>query len=161
MSNPVLSSVQLQVLSLIAAGSTARAAAETAGIHRNTISNWLCLSAFRQALDCAQYEKALFLREQAESLAVASYDAVRALLADPATAPAVRLKAALAMIDRATAPLPDPPAYIPEIVHKDAQIPLVPHVRTTPKIGRNEPCPCRSGLKFKLCCLDKPNPPAT
>jgi preprotein translocase subunit SecA len=25
-------------------------------------------------------------------------------------------------------------------------------VRTTPKIGRNEPCPCRSGKKFKRCC---------
>lgn len=21
--------------------------------------------------------------------------------------------------------------------------------------GRNEPCPCRSGKKFKHCCLDK------
>jgi SEC-C motif-containing protein len=24
--------------------------------------------------------------------------------------------------------------------------------RTTPKIGRNEPCPCGSGKKFKKCC---------
>ena len=24
--------------------------------------------------------------------------------------------------------------------------------RTTPKIGRNEPCPCGSGKKFKQCC---------
>jgi len=24
--------------------------------------------------------------------------------------------------------------------------------RTAPKIGRNEPCPCRSGKKFKKCC---------
>jgi uncharacterized protein YecA (UPF0149 family) len=23
---------------------------------------------------------------------------------------------------------------------------------TTPKIGRNEPCPCGSGKKFKKCC---------
>lgn len=22
------------------------------------------------------------------------------------------------------------------------------------KIGRNEPCPCESGLKFKKCCID-------
>jgi hypothetical protein len=28
--------------------------------------------------------------------------------------------------------------------------------RTRVKIGRNEPCPCRSGLKFKRCCLNKP-----
>jgi hypothetical protein len=27
-----------------------------------------------------------------------------------------------------------------------------PIVKTTPKIGRNEPCPCGSGLKYKKCC---------
>lgn len=25
--------------------------------------------------------------------------------------------------------------------------------RTPPKVGRNEPCPCGSGIKFKKCCL--------
>ncbi len=28
-----------------------------------------------------------------------------------------------------------------------------PYVRPEPKIGRNEPCPCHSGRKFKNCCL--------
>ena len=28
-----------------------------------------------------------------------------------------------------------------------------PYVRATPKIGRNEPCPCGSGKKHKKCCL--------
>lgn len=27
-----------------------------------------------------------------------------------------------------------------------------PVVRAAPKIGRNDPCPCGSGLKFKKCC---------
>lgn len=27
-----------------------------------------------------------------------------------------------------------------------------PLVRSTPKVGRNEPCPCGSGKKFKKCC---------
>ena len=31
--------------------------------------------------------------------------------------------------------------------------PAVPYVRQTPKIGRNDPCPCGSGKKFKKCCL--------
>lgn len=31
--------------------------------------------------------------------------------------------------------------------------------RETPKVGRNDPCPCGSGLKFKKCCLNKPNKP--
>ena len=26
---------------------------------------------------------------------------------------------------------------------------------TTPKTGRNEPCPCGSGLKYKKCCMNK------
>jgi methionyl aminopeptidase len=26
------------------------------------------------------------------------------------------------------------------------------------KIGRNDPCPCGSGLKYKKCCAGKPNP---
>ena len=26
-------------------------------------------------------------------------------------------------------------------------------VRKPPKVGRNEPCPCGSGKKFKKCCL--------
>jgi hypothetical protein len=29
-------------------------------------------------------------------------------------------------------------------------------VRAAPKVGRNEPCPCGSGKKFKRCCADKP-----
>jgi hypothetical protein len=32
---------------------------------------------------------------------------------------------------------------------------IVPFKRQTPKIGRNEPCPCRSGKKYKKCCLKK------
>jgi len=30
-----------------------------------------------------------------------------------------------------------------------------PIVRTNRKIGRNEPCPCRSGKKFKKCHIGK------
>ena len=27
-----------------------------------------------------------------------------------------------------------------------------PYRRETPKVGRNEPCPCGSGKKYKKCC---------
>jgi SWIM/SEC-C metal-binding protein len=27
--------------------------------------------------------------------------------------------------------------------------------RPAPKVGRNEPCPCGSGKKFKKCCVDQ------
>jgi hypothetical protein len=29
-----------------------------------------------------------------------------------------------------------------------------PYIREDKKIGRNEPCPCGSGLKYKRCCLN-------
>ena len=33
-------------------------------------------------------------------------------------------------------------------------------IRKPPKVGRNEPCPCGSGKKFKKCCLmDEPQYP--
>jgi hypothetical protein len=31
--------------------------------------------------------------------------------------------------------------------------PVPAYVRTTPKVGRNDPCPCGSGKKYKKCCL--------
>ncbi len=30
-----------------------------------------------------------------------------------------------------------------------------PYVRQEPKTGRNDPCPCGSGKKYKKCCLEK------
>ena len=30
--------------------------------------------------------------------------------------------------------------------------PQITFVRNTPKTGRNEPCPCGSGKKYKKCC---------
>lgn len=35
----------------------------------------------------------------------------------------------------------------------DAAAPqIVQFVRTSPKVGRNDPCPCGSGKKYKKCC---------
>lgn len=31
----------------------------------------------------------------------------------------------------------------------------VGHMRRTKQTGRNDPCPCNSGKKFKKCCLTK------
>ena len=31
----------------------------------------------------------------------------------------------------------------------------LPTVRDSPKIGRNDPCPCGSGQKYKKCCINK------
>jgi preprotein translocase subunit SecA len=40
-------------------------------------------------------------------------------------------------------------------MHNAAQ-PQEPYRRPEPKIGRNHPCPCGSGKKYKQCCLNKP-----
>lgn len=34
---------------------------------------------------------------------------------------------------------------------------VAPFVRDTPKVGRNDPCPCGSGKKYKKCCLTLAN----
>lgn len=33
-----------------------------------------------------------------------------------------------------------------------------PQVRSVPRVGRNAPCPCKSGAKYKHCCMDRPAP---
>ena len=35
---------------------------------------------------------------------------------------------------------------------KQAEVPQRPMVRDAPKVGRNDPCPCGSGKKYKQCC---------
>ena len=32
---------------------------------------------------------------------------------------------------------------------------LIKEVTPVPRVGRNDPCPCGSGKKFKKCCVDK------
>ncbi len=44
--------------------------------------------------------------------------------------------------------------YIPQI-KPNFPTPIYSHTpRTTTKIGRNEPCPCKSGKKYKFCCIN-------
>ena len=217
----LLTATQEQVLALIVAGSTARAAAESAGVHRNTVANWQRSSpAFRKALNQASYDQALYWRDQAQQLAAAALDTIFAMLTDSSAPSGTRVRAALAILDRASAPLPlstadypgppawraltesaprpvsascDPPSSPnseiepvcasnsqpdagspPERgpVHNLAQLPTpasspaerhsmhnIAQVRVQ-KPGRNEPCPCGSGRKFKHCCLSQSAIPA-
>ena len=49
------------------------------------------------------------------------------------------------------APLPSAPASYTRVSRP-------PYIRPEPKVGRNEPCPCKSGRKYKQCCLqNEPN----
>jgi len=170
-----LSDQQLLVIDALSNGATATEAAAEAGVHRNTINNWRRNHlAFQNAFAHAQYERALLHRERAESLADKAHAALEALLADPKTPASVRLKAALYILDKASTPpppksqvrfdiekvhlAPNPPVHN---VHNSAQSAQPkpkpePIRREHPKIGRNELCPCGSGLKYKRCCLNKP-----
>lgn len=46
-------------------------------------------------------------------------------------------------------PTASPSVQEPIYIHRDPRLPVV---REEPKIGRNDPCPCGSGRKFKKCC---------
>lgn len=35
---------------------------------------------------------------------------------------------------------------------EEEEYPLKPYIRPEPKVGRNDPCPCGSGKKYKKCC---------
>jgi hypothetical protein len=186
-----LTPVQESVIAAITGGATLQAAAEAASIHRNTIAYWRRTSAaFSAALSHAQYDKAIFIREEAESHAAAAFAAIHSILTRSDASDSVRLNAAKYIIDKASTPPPPKPEVTyevepsrknPEIVHTNAQIgfesqtpaappePQTPEmvnkdaqsappetVRNASKVGRNEPCPCGSHLKFKRCCLGKP-----
>jgi hypothetical protein len=188
---PKLTPVQETVIAALTGGATMNAAAESASIHRNTIAYWRRTSlGFREALSHAQYDKALFVREEAGNHVADAFAAIHTILTKPDASDAARLNAAKYIIDKAStppppkpetiyhvenvatseivhsnaqspAPLPAPaaaaPSPKPEIVHSNAQSRPAPFVRSTPKVGRNEPCPCGSTLKFKRCCLGKAN----
>ena len=196
-----LTTQQEQVLALISAGSSITDAAQSAGIHRNTILNWFRSAPdFQHSLDQARQAKALYWQEQAEDLAAEALATIRTLMTDPKTPTSTRLRAAQLILNLAL----NPPKSAPKNVHKFAQsipepkvfqevsedgpeapegvaavsagdgdpgmklekmhnpaqsFPVAqderpqPYRRPTPKIGRNEPCPCHSGKKFKHCCL--------
>jgi hypothetical protein len=195
MFDEALSPEQLIVIIALSEGVNLTDAAAQAGIHRNTIANWRRNSLFfREALADAQYDRALFFRDQAEDRLDLAFKTVDSVLNDPKASPSVRLKAAMFIIGKAvTPPAPRkqvpfdvqeirvtkaPPAQTVPKVHNQAQQPAAqPHAenqpsahqdaqnaqnaqtpfrRETPKVGRNEACPCGSGRKYKHCCLNQP-----
>ncbi len=47
------------------------------------------------------------------------------------------------------------PAFLSEEDAEDVVAPEEPFRREAPKVGRNDPCPCGSGKKYKKCCMGK------
>ena len=66
-------------------------------------------------------------------------------------------------VTKATASLPAPPQVTVEIAKQNSSTPAAPialqgqstsiPVTNTLNVGRNAPCPCGSGKKYKKCCL--------
>jgi SEC-C motif/Homeodomain-like domain len=181
MSAPALSTltpVQAQVIHALAQGTTVTAAATAAGIHRSTIHDWLRTQPeFDQAVRAARDEYRLTLRDNLCELSRASLATLRALIEDPQTPAAVRGKLALAVLcqlqlspddaslaEAPASPLPAPASrQNPTLSDTSATLRAPgPHLLPVrgPKIGRNAPCPCGSGRKFKYCCLSQPSQPA-
>ena len=212
-----LSTQQLAVIGALSSGVTITAAAEQAGIHRNTINYWRRNSLpFQYALSDAQYDRALFFRDKAEELVDLAIKTIHGILADAEAPASVRLRAALAILQTASTP-PEPkkqvqldvekivvpktpaptitedqlgpaapvePANPPAAMNNVAQSPAstpapgrptppspassanLPNLhkpaqtirRENPKIGRNDPCSCGSGKKYKRCCVNTRQP---
>ena len=166
MPDSALSAPQLKVVDALLNGANLSAAADQAGVHRNTIAYWRHTSpAFEAAFRDAQNDRADMLREGAVARAELAFQALEQILQDPKSSTSARLRAAIFILSHA---LPSPakerrttptlPKFTqnPDFTHKNAQIPQQPYRRPGPKPGRNDRCPCGSGKKFKQCCLNKP-----
>jgi hypothetical protein len=182
-----LSPAQAQVVAALAQGRTVTAAAQDAGVHRNTIYNWLDEPAFKTAVEEAEHEYVAILSDGMRDLAALALETMRNLLEDPKTPPSVRLRTALAILQRPH--FPNRGWHLPERIEPPQEQQVVDGlaaikadydvVRMTDAIkasaavqvpdlpgqptARNAPCPCSSGLKYKRCCgaasPGKRNPP--
>jgi hypothetical protein len=111
--NTNLSPVQAQVIAALAQGRTATDAARDAGIHRTTIHHWSRTEPlFKSSLQEAQREYVTILQDGMRDLAARAVETLRNLLDDPNTPPAVRLRTALAVLQRPH--FPQPGWHLPE-----------------------------------------------
>src|SRR6266566_3240521 len=111
--NKNLSPVQAQVIAALAQGRTATDTARDAGIHRTTIHHWFRTEpGFKTAFQEAQREYVETLQDGMRDLAARAVETLRNLLDDPNTPPAVRLRTALAVLQRPH--FPQPGWHLPE-----------------------------------------------
>jgi hypothetical protein len=171
-----LSPVQAQVVAALAQGRTITTAAAEANIHRNTIHNWLHEPVFKTAVEEAQREYAAMLADGMRDLAARALETLRQLLDDPKASPAVRLRTALAILQRPHFPNPgwhmpvriEPPQEqqlidgLAEMEAEDRAMRMTGAIEASARrsdpppspapIARSAPCPCGSGAKYKRCC---------
>jgi transposase-like protein len=172
-----LSPVQAQVALSLASGASITQAALAAGVGRTTIYEWRKnIPEFSAAVEQAAYDYTESVRDQLRTVSAKALTTLEQILDDPAASPSVRLRAALAVLNRPRFPKGDwalpGRACTPEDL-EEAEEESIDDFRTFPntseqesdfstpvptrhvdKVGRNEPCPCGSGQKYKKCCLN-------
>ena len=177
--NATLSPVQAQVIAALAQGRTATDAARDAGIHRTTIHHWFRTQPrFQTAFEESQREYVETLRDGMRDLAARAVETLRNLLDNPTTPPAVRLRTALAILQRPH--FPHPGWHLPERIESEREQQVIDTLKEvksdydemrmmealqakanqkkeeesspSAQIARNAPCPCGSGAKYKRCC---------
>ncbi len=134
------SRAQAKVIAALAQGQTVTAAAEDAGIHRTTIHHWMRSEpAFKVAVRTAQAEYAEDLNDGMRELAARALQTLHHLLNDPNTPPAIRLKTALAVLQRPHAP--NPGWHLPVPIESQPEQPvgqadsLMPHAFFTTMVA--------------------------
>jgi uncharacterized protein YecA (UPF0149 family) len=170
-----LSPAQAQVVEALAEGASISCAARRADIHRTTIHHWIRTNAaFKEAAQNAQAEYTAELTDDMRELSALALKTVRNLLERSDTPPAVKLRAALAVLKRPH--FPHKGWHLPERIESPrqqqvadslaelksdydfmrmsealaAKAPAEPAPQAP--IARSAPCPCGSGQKYKRCC---------
>ena len=186
-----LTPIQTQVLAGLLAGRPIAAVARENGIDRSTIYHWrkdhphftFALDQARDRLQTALYDEVQDLVAQAlEVLAELLHSEnvnIRLRVAQTLLRAANPMKANTnlhtnigletladhvdglqAITALTSAPPPDPEPECDTIRHFSTPAKPSP-IRVAPAPGRNQPCPCRSGLKYKKCCGNPANPPTS
>lgn len=159
--NPDITILQQKAIQLLLTGTTVAAAARELGIDRTTIYSWQKTSpVFALALTRARSLQNQIITDSLQDLAAAAIDTLRDILVSPNAPPAVRLRAAQAVLTACSNNKHE--SQEETSTHfdtSDQEIdavtpPSLAESSKTVKTGRNEICPCNSGLKFKRCCGD-------
>jgi AcrR family transcriptional regulator len=176
-SDNTLSPAQAQVIAALAQGRTITGAARDAGLHRTTIHTWFRdQPLFKTAFEDAQREYVATLQDGMRDLAARAVETLRSLLDDPKAPPSIRLRTALAILQRPH--FPQPGWHLPERIETPREqqvVDTLAEIKTdydvmrmseslqkakqkqeeppaAPPIARCAPCPCGSGNKYKRCC---------
>ena len=164
--NPNITIMQEKAIQLLLAGATVAAAARELGIDRTTIYAWHKSSpVFALACTSARSLQSQIIADSLQDLASTAIDALRDILVSPDAPPSVRLRAAQSVLNACTNnkhesqappshPLQEISTHFDTSDQKNDDAVTSPFRRESPKTGRNELCPCSSGLKFKRCCGD-------